>query len=553
MKSYELFFVAFIFCCLVASCGKPKQKEEISEDAPPVAERIKQFADVKITADMSHLTANEKELVKLLCEAGQLADKIYWKQTAIDAVSTRDSLMKLNTPEAKTMLEYVKLHYGPYDAFYQGARFVGKGPAKKPSVANLYPQDITKEEFETYVKTHPEEKEALESQYSVVIRDNGKLKAIPYNKEYPEVAELAAKLEQAAKVCDDPQLKKYLELRAKAVRTDDYFESDMAWMDVRDSKIDVVIGPIENYEDAMFNYKTAYEAVVVVKDDDGTKKLKMFEDNIEAMGQALPVDKKHIPATAGSDNQLKICNVVYFGGDCQGGVKTIATSLPNDPRVHEKKGGKKLMYRNMMEAKFDKIVVPISKIILAPELLQFIDKESFVNFVTLHEVSHTLGPRYVQGNDTLSCRKALQEKYSSIEECKADALGLFNNKYLLSKGLITEDYIKKSITTYVVGLYRSLRFGAEEAHGAANLMQLNYLREKEAIKFNDKSLITINYANFFNALEGLVKEVIEIEGNGDYAKACGLLDKYGKMNIEIKNIVEKLKTVPRDINTTYDY
>ncbi len=547
----RLLFILIVGVLL--SCTQKEQpKEEPMETLPSIRERIESFAPVKIKADLSHLTEKERKVVALLVEAGKLADSIFWKQTAPDAIAVRDSLSKLPSSESGDFLKLVNIFYGPYDIVYSGLRFVGNGPTLKPKGANFYPIDLTKEEFEKYIAEHPEQKEELESQYTIVVREGNRLKGIPYRRAYPEVEKIAQKLVEAANYCENETLKHYLILRAKALRTDEYFESDMAWMDIRNSNIDVVIGPIENYEDALYNYKTAYEAIVMVKDIEATKELEMFENNLDYFEHNLPYDKKYIRKTAGKGNVLQIMNVVFFGGDCQAGTKTIANSLPNDPHVIELKGGKKSMFKNMMEAKFDKILVPIANKILDPSLLQYVDNKAFTSFVTLHEVSHTLGRGLVFGNDSLSVRKALKERYSAIEECKADIVGMYNHKHLLSKGLIDENYLEKAKITYVVGLFRSIRFGAEEAHGKANLIQLNYLREKGIISYRNRKL-TINSADFFKGVESLANLILTIQAEGNYAKAGEILDKYGKLDDATKQIINSLKSVPRDIDTFYEF
>jgi hypothetical protein len=516
-------------------------------------ERIDLYAPVNITADLSNLTSNEKKVIELLIEAGKIADEIFWKQTSPDAISIRDSLRKLNTPEAHQALDFVMINYGPYDRIDDGKRYIGSGYPKRPDGGNFYPSDMTKQEFEEIVKNNPQLKNEFESQYTILIRDNGKLKALPYHQAYPEVTKIAEKLEEAAKVSDNPSFKAYLIERAKALRTDDYYSSDIAWMDIKNSNIDVIIGPIENYEDAIFNYKTAYEAVVMVKDAEATKELELFNQHVKDFEERLPYDKKYIRKKVGTGTQINFVNVLYFGGDCQQGTKTIACSLPNDPKVREAKGGgKNSMYKNMMEAKFDKIVVPIAQKLLEPEQAKFTDKKAFMTFVTLHEVSHTLGRGYVYGNDNLSVRKALKERYSAIEECKADILGIYNQKHLFDLGILKADDLKKAMATYLPGLYRSIRFGAEEAHGKANLIQLNYLFETGAIIKNANGKFVINEDIFFDKCAELAKLVLTIEAEGDYKKAGEILEKYGKMNSNIQAAIELLKGIPRDLNTTYN-
>jgi hypothetical protein len=536
---------------LFAFCGgKQESSMDVSEQQTRVRERIAMFADTEISADLSALSERERACLRKLVEAGKLADEIFWMQSSHDAVAVRDSLSGLTDDASKEFLKYVLINYGPYDRIFEGERFVGSGPERKPLGAGLYPPDMTREEFENFIMANPAQKAVFESQYSIVVRDDDGLKSIPYHQCYPQVYEMSRLLLEASELADDPGLKKYLELRAKAVITDEYFDSDMAWMDLKTNNIDVVIGPIENYEDALFNYKTAYECAVMVKDPEGTKELQLFTSHIDAFEKALPIETKYTRASAGSGNILEVVNIVYFGGDFHAGVKTIAASLPNDPRVTEKKGGKKQMYKNLMEAKFDKIVLPIARKIFHAELHPFVDRKAFTSFVTLHEVSHTLGMPYVYGKPDLSIRRALKDRYSAIEECKADVLGVYNNMVLLDEKIITREDLKKTVVTYVAGLFRSLRFGAEEAHGKANLVQLNWLIDRSAVK-QEGELWSIDFDRFMPALTELAREVLMIEILGNYDGAGELLANYGVMTPVIEGTVARLGDIPRDLNTRY--
>ena len=539
---------------VIAGCGKQQQEGDDMTTTPDhalVTERLAVFADTDISVDLTHLDDHQIELIRRLIEAGRLVNDVFWMQSSHDAIAVRDSLKALEDPVSQDFLKYVMINYGPYDRIFEGERFVGEGPDHKPAGAAFYPAGMTREEFEQYVAAHPDQKEALESLYTVVVRDGEGFRAVPYHEYYPQTAAIAEALEGAAQYADNPSLKKYLQLRAEAILTDDYYESDMAWMDLEGNDIDVVIGPIENYEDGLFNFKTAHECAVMVKDPEATAELQMFKGHIDAFEQALPIKEEYKRETAGSGNVLEVVNIVYFGGDFQAGVKTIAASLPNDPRVTQEKGGKKQMYKNMMEAKFDKIVVPIAERILEPGLQEFVKRKSFTSFVTLHEVSHTLGRGYVYGDDDLSVRRAMKERYSAIEETKADILALHNNRLLLEEGTITEADLKNTIVTYVAGLFRSLRFGAEEAHGQANLVQLNWLREREAITQNENGTYAIDFDTFMDAATALAHEVLTIEIEGSYTAAGVLLEKYGVMNPEIEAAIEALKGIPRDLNTRY--
>ncbi|MDT8324894.1 MAG: peptidase [Bacteroidota bacterium] len=555
MRTFTRWFVVFTAAALIAGCGAEKEKEGEDMSEMPTLDVVKQrramYADTDIAVDLSHLSERQRALIAKLIEAGRLVDQVFWQQSSRDAVALRDSLAAAGDSSAQAYLEYVNINYGPYDRIFEGERFVGHGPARKPAGAGYYPEDMTREEFESFIAAHPDQKEALESQYTVVVRNGDRLEAVPFYHYYTQTGDIVTKLQEAAALADNASLKKYLELRAIALATDDYYESDMAWMDLEGNDIDVVIGPIENYEDGLFNYKTAHECAVMVKDPEGTAELQMFIEHIDAFEQALPIKEEYKRASAGSGNVLEVVNIVYFGGDFQAGVKTIAASLPNDPRVTQEKGGKKQMYRNMMEAKFDKIVVPIAERILDPALREFVDRKAFTSFVTLHEVSHTLGRAYVYGNDDLSVRRAMKERYSAIEECKADVLGLYNNQLLHREGIINDVQRIRSIVTYVAGLFRSLRFGAEEAHGQANLVQLNWLLEHGAITEYENDTFAVDFGLFMDVAEKLATKVLTIEIEGDYDGAGTLLQKYGKMTPKIEATIEMLKDIPRDLNTRY--
>lgn len=552
MKRYSTLVMVLITAVGLLGCGKQQEDGgQMDKQDNVVAERLPMYADTEIAVDLSGLTERQQQLIAKLVEAGRLVDEVFWMQSSHDAISARDALAAATGEAEKNDYRYLMIHYGSYDRIFEGERFTGEGADHKPAGSGFYPEDLTAEEFENYVEAHPDQKAMLESQYTVVLRDGDALKAVPYHQHYPQTKEIARLLMEASELADNPSLKKYLTLRAEAIATDDYYASDMAWMDLEGNDIDVVIGPIENYEDGLFNYKTAHECAVMVKDPDATAELQMFKQHIDAFEHALPIKEEYKRESAGSGNVLEVVNIVYFGGDYNAGVKTIAASLPNDPRVTQAKGGKKQMYKNMMEAKFDKIVVPIAEEILASDLIPYVDRKAFTSFVTLHEVSHTLGRGYVYGNDELSVRKAMKERYSAIEETKADILGLINNRLLHEEGIVTDEQLKKTMATYVAGLFRSLRFGAEEAHGQANLVQLNWLRERNAITVNDNMTYAIDFDLFLDAAAELATEVLTIEIEGNYDGAGELLTKYGKMTDEIDSAIERLKDIPRDLNTRY--
>lgn len=541
---------------LLSSCQQ--KNEGVQMDKQPgyienVKERTKAYAPVKVEVDTTFLSDNEKILLTKLAEAGRIADEIFWQQSAHDAKQVRDSLAKLTGVNNDILKEYVRINYGPYDVIHGNERFMPGNPKIRPEGAGFYPVDMTKEEFEKAIAEDKSIKAQFEDLYTVIVRENGKLKAVPYSKYYPEIEVLANKLEEAANFADDKPLKTYLLSRAKALRTNDYYESDMKWMDVNSSNIDIVIGPIETYQDQLFGYKAAFEAVVMVKDWKATKQFEMFKKHISYFEKNLPEDPKYIRSNINFESQLNLVNVAYYGGDCQKGTKTIAASLPNDPRVREAKGGKNSMYLNMMRAKFEKNLIPIANIILDKTLIPNIDEDAFITFTTLHEVSHTLGRGYVYGNDKLEVRTALKERYSALEECKADILSMYNHLHLLNLKEFNEEIIMKTQATFLAGLFRSIRFGTESAHAKANLIQFNYLREKGAIVLNSDGTYKLDDAKFWESVKSLANLLLTTQATGDYEKAGEILKKYAVVTNEIENAITKLQDVPRDIDSSYLY
>lgn len=533
---------------MVAAC---KPKEPSMETRSDLQKKIDEYAPTEITVAMDHLSAKDKEVVRLLVRAGLVADEIFWKQTSSDAIAVRDEFRGRKDKASADTLEYILINYGPYDRETM-KRFVGAGPADRPPGGTFYPADITREEFENHLKSNPGTEKDLMNLYTVVRRDGAGLKAVPYHVEYKdEVAAIQKYLMQASDVAENESLKKYLAARAKAIGTDDYYESDVLWMQLKDHAVDVVIGPIENYEDALFNYKTAYEAAVMIKDPEGTRELQIFQSHLDSLEKNLPQKKEYIRPSAGKANVLEIVNVAFFGGDFQKGVKTIAASLPNDPKVHEQYGGKKQMYKNLMEAKFKKIVRPIGDKLIAPGERSYIDMHSFTTFVTMHEVSHTLGRGFVYGNDQLEVRKAMKELYSAIEEAKADVLGIYNMEYFKRQGMYDEEAMKKHYVTYLTGLFRSIRFGAEEAHGKANIAQMVFLKEQGAVGRDAQGYWTIHFDKFHAGVSALAKVLLEIEAEGNYEGARNFLERYGKLTDDIRSDIDKLHGIPRDLNTRY--
>ena len=497
-----------------------------------------QYAKVTLTTDISHLSENEVIMLGYLFEAGQLMDDIYWTENL--GGDKDEFLSKIQDPNAR---KYAEINYGPWDQLDNRRIFIpGYGP--KPEGAGFYPTDMTKEEFEAW------ENPDKTSQYTLVRRDaNGHLQAVWYHEAYSEkIIKAADLLMKASELAADKEFADYLRLRAKALVSDDYYASDMAWMDVRNNNVDFVVGPIENYTDGLFGYKAAHESFILIKDQEWTKKLSRYVALLPELQTKLPVDPKYKQEKPGSDADLAAYDVVFYGGDCNMGSKTIAINLPNDERVQLQKGTRKLQLKNAMQAKFDKIVVPISEVLVAPEARQNVKFDAFFANVMFHEVAHGLGIKNtLDGKGTV--RHALKEQYSAIEEAKADILGLFLVTKLYEMGEYTNTTMEENYTTFMAGIFRSVRFGAASAHGKANMIEFNYLAKEGALTRDANGLYNIDFPKMKLAVEKLGGAILVAQGNGDYEYVKKWIATDGVIKPELQKDLDKLAGygIPKDI------
>ncbi len=411
---------------------------------------------------------------------------------------------------------------------------------------------MTKEEFESWIEAHPEDKEAFESEFTVIRRPAaGGLEAVPYSVEYAELLDDAvAHLERAADLSKNESLSNFLNLRAKAFRTDDYFESDMAWMDVEGNLIDVTIGPYEVYEDNLFDYKAAFEAFICVRDPEESRKLDGLKGYILKMEKNLPIPDEHKELDRGTDSPISVVDIVFTAGDTKAGVQTIAFNLPNDERVREAKGSKKVMLRNMCRAKFEKILKPIAGVLLDPSMLHHVTFDAYFNHILLHEFSHGLGPSSItlaDGTETTS-DKALKENHSVIEEAKADVVGQYNFYYLIGEGFYDDRLEMETAVTFLAGFFRSVRFGAESAHGRANMIAFNYLKEKGAYQHDEATgLWSVDIEKAKSAVKELSTEILMLQALGDYEGSRAFMERYGEMGQEVEDSLARLGEIPIDI------
>ena len=525
-----------IIALFLAACTSSPQKETTMNDE--IEMKAEAFTPVKLTTDLSVLTEKEKQMLPLLFKAAQIMDDLFW----MEAYGNKDSILAKSTSEAMT--KFLKINYGPWERLNNNEPFMeGVGP--KPKGAQFYPTDMTEEEFDSW------DDPTKAGLYTVIRRDSvGQLVSVPYHIAFKEQVEKAASyLKQAAELAEDAGLKKYLELRAEALLTDDYFDSDIAWLDMKSNTIDFVVGPIESYEDQLYGYKAAHEAFILVKDKEWSDRLAKFALLLPDLQRALPCDAPYKSEMPGSDSDLNAYDVIYYAGDCNAGSKTIAINLPNDEQVRAEKGSRKLQLKNAMRAKFDKILVPISDLLIAEDQRQHVKFNAFFENTMFHEVAHGLGlGNTIDGTKTV--RQALRDTYSSLEEGKADILGLWVVYQLNEMGELGEKDMMDNFVTFMAGIFRSVRFGAASAHGKANMIRFYYFQEQGAFERDaETGTYRVNYEKMKEAMMKLSDLLLVVQGNGDYAQAQDLISKMGFIREDLQHDLDRINSagIPVDI------
>lgn len=515
------------------------------------AQRAK-IARVDIAPDTGFLSAEERQVVNLLIQASDLMTPIYLRQRSVHNPETRLVISRMRRADQPLILDWFDANLGPWDDFAELRPFWGDQPM--PEGAGFYPEDLTREEFDAYVARNPAEKAALTSLYTVVRRDGTKLEAVPYSVEYAEWLEPAAKLlEQAAAVTTNPSLKRFLTLRAKAFRTDDYFESELAWMDLKDTPIEVAIGPYEVYTDRLYGAKAAFESFVTIKDPEESAALDKYKHHLRDMEANLPVDARYKNFTRGFESPIAVAEQVRGGGDNEHGGRTIAFNLPNDERVREAKGAKKVILSNVLGAKYDRILAPMAPLVLVPDQAGLVAKKYMQLETLFHELSHSLGP----GNITLNGRKTsvneeLKEQASALEEAKADVMGVWNILFMMNKGGLPVAEKPQLFSTYLAGVFRAMRFGTAEAHGRGAAMQYGYLRDKGAFAWDaNAGRFRIDDAKMEAGLRDLLRDMIVVQGNGDYAGAKAMLSRWQQLDADAQKVVGTMAAIPVDIQPIY--
>ncbi len=502
-------------------------------------DKLAQYTTVRLEADLSGLSDSTQQMIPLLIEAAKAMDEVFRYQ----AYGDLDSLLATLPTEAAR--RYVHINYGPWDRLDGNAPFL-EGFGEKPAGANLYPHDLTTEALLQAADAYPDQN--LTSLYTLVRRENGRLRGIPYHQAFSEQHQRAASyLRQASEFAQDSLLKNYLVLRAEALETDDYQPSDLAWMDMRDNPIDIVIGPIETYEDALTGYKAAHEAYVLIKDLEWSGRLQRFARLLPSLQEGLPVDAAYKAESPGTDADLGAYDAVYYAGDSNAGSKTIAINLPNDEEVQLQKGSRRLQLKNVMRAKFDRILIPIAETLIAEDQQRHITFDAFFGNTMFHEVAHGLGIKNtITDNGTV--REALRDQASALEEGKADVLGLYMIQSLIERGEWEGD-IMDHYVTFVASIFRSIRFGASSAHGRANLIRFNFFREIGAIEATEDGRWRVVPEKMAEAVDGLSNRILTLQGDGDYDLVQAFVGQYGVMSDELQGSLDAVNDagIPVDI------
>ena len=529
---------------LAAACAndRPSRDTMTRSTSSEMSVRLAKYTPVRLTADLSRLTEKERQMIPLLIEAAQAMDDIFW----VEAYGAKDSLFRvLADAEAR---RFVEINYGPWDRLEGNEPFLDGVPTK-PRGANFYPADMDTAEF-TAAAAGPQGA-LLRSQYTLVRRDTaGKLVPVRYRDAFARQVGLAAeRLRAAARLAEDPGLRRYLELRAEALILDEYQPSDLAWMDMKNNTIDVVIGPIETYEDQLFGYKAAHEAFVLIKDREWSQRLARYATMLPELQRGLPVDARYKAETPGSDSDLNAYDAVYYAGDANAGSKTIAINLPNDEQVQLRKGTRRLQLKNTMRAKFDKILVPVAGVLIAEDQRKHVTFDAFFSNVMFHEVAHGLGiKKTLTGKGTV--REALKEQASSLEEGKADVLGFYMVTKLHEKGELGDANLMDNYVTFLAGIFRSVRFGASSAHGRANMAAFNYFHDRGAFT-RDATAGTyrVDFAKMTDAMNALSEQILRFQGDGDYAGVVTFNRDMGVIRPELRADLDKLAAagIPVDI------
>jgi hypothetical protein len=522
-----------------------------SKVAPDLDQRLAQFKRVDMPFHMARFTSHEKILLNELIAASRDLEQIYWRQNSPQDIEVYKALASSKEPRARALRRYVWLNGGRYDQVEENRPFIGSDPM--PPGRGFYPPGLTRAEIEEYVAVHPDEKKAIYDERTVVelvSRNPLKLKTTPYRVKYRRWLESAAgHLRKAAAASGDPAFAAFLRSRAAALTTDDYYPSDLLWVRLQNPKFDLIFAPYETYMDNLLGVKTSYGAAVMVRNEEESRKLAVFQKYVPDIQDALPLAAADRPSKKGHATPMEVMDTPFRSGDLRHGYQAVADNLPNDPRIHEEVGSKKIFFKNYMDARVEYVILPIVRRLMVAEQASKASPDGCLTTVLLHEIAHGIGPAFARRDGgQISIREAIGPAYSGLEEAKADITGMFGLKWLVDHGALPRERLEEYYASYVAGIFRTVRFGIGEAHGRAEMMEFNFLSERGAITRDASGRYRIDHARMPEAIAALTKELLEIEAAGDRARAESWFARYEKMPAELRSALDTARDIPIDID-----
>jgi hypothetical protein len=521
---------------------------------PDLAQRVAKFKPVEMPYDSGGLTSRERKMIDKLVDAAGLLDCIYWRQSDIEGLKLYLSLANSKDPQDQLLRRYLKINGSRFDQIDDEKPFVGTQPMQPGR--DFYPQDLTQTELDAYVAAHPDQKAALYNGQTIVRRRGDKLEAVPYHIAFHEfLVPMAKDLYDAASLTDDPAFATFLRLRAGALLSDDYYPSDIVWLDLENPKFDIVFAPYETYLDGLLGVKTSYGASIMVRNDEESKKLAVFQKYVPDLQESLPLPPGDLPSKRGKQSPMEVMDGVYRSGDLLHGYQAVADNLPNDPRIHEEKGSKKIFWKNFMDARVNFIIVPLAKRVMRPDQAALVTGDDTLQFVILHEISHGLGPSYARtSKGKTDVGEAIGAQYSALEEAKADIVGQLCFAWLVNHGAVPKSQQNGVYASFLGETFRTIRFGIAEAHGAGAMMEFGYLSEQGAIRRNSSSgLYEVDFAKMPAVMASLAKELLEQEATGDRARTEKWFAKYAVMPPELSAALAKGSDIPVDVEPDFDF
>jgi hypothetical protein len=515
---------------------------------PDLAERLAKYKRVVIPFDKSKFSARELQMIDKLVDASRYLDDIYWRQSDPEGLALYKSLENSKNPRDVKLRQFLMINGSRFDLTNDNKPFVGTKPM--PPGRGLYPDGLTREELEKYVVAHPDQKDELYNPYTVIRRNGEQLEAIPYRTAYRQFLIPAAKdLRNAADLSDDKAFADFLRLRADALLSDDYYKSDLAWVDLQNPKFDVIMAPYETYLDGVLGVKTSYGAAVMIRNEGESAKLAVYQQHVPEIQDALPLASEDRPSKAGQPTPMEVMDTPFRGGDLRHGYQAVADNLPNDARIHEQKGTKKIFFKNYMDARVNYVILPLAKGIMDPAQAAQATADGYMASTVMHEICHGLGPAYSRtASGKKDIREALADIYPGLEEAKADVVGMFALKFLMDKGVLPKEREQEYYASYVAGIFRTVRFGVGEAHGRAEMMEFNYLSEQKAVTRDASGRYHVDYAKMPDTIAALAKELLEQEATGDRDRAAAWFKKYDVMPSELQSAMAELRNIPIDVD-----